>query len=250
MASHRPRNILVVDIGGSNVKLMATGRKERLKFASGPLLTPAQMVRTACRLTRGWTYDAVAIGYPGPVTDHRPTVEPHNLGRGWVRFDFARAFRKPVKIINDAALQALGYGQTGRVLFLGLGTGFGSALVIDGRVVPLELCQLRFSRHRTIEDVIGKRGFKGLGQKRWEKAVFDTVAMLRAAFLPDTVVIGGGNGKKLINLPPGCRRGDNRHAYFGGLRVWGLEPSAAERRSLARATAAAPAKKPGPPPKS
>jgi len=213
-------NVLVIDVGGTHVKLLATGRRAPLKFDSGAHLTPAVMVREALAATAGWSYDAVAIGYPGPVANGKPLADPHNLGRGWRRFDYARAFGKPVRIMNDAAMQALGSYDGGRMLFLGLGTGLGTALVEDGVVLPMELAHLPYREDKSFEDYLGVRGLEKLGRRKWVKHVHIVSEMLRAATVADHVVLGGGNVKKLDRLPPHCRRGDNRNAFRGGFRVW------------------------------
>jgi polyphosphate glucokinase len=211
--------VLVVDIGGTHVKLRATGEGAPRKFESGPTLTPKAMVVGIRKLTRGWKYDVVSIGYPGPVLHGRPASEPHNLARGWVGFDYEAAFGTPVKIVNDAAMQALGSYEGGRMLFLGLGTGLGSTLVVEGIVHPLELGHLPY-RNGTFEDYVGLRGLVKRGKKKWRRAVEDVVTRLVAALQPDTVVIGGGNVKKLKTLPPGCRTGLNANAFRGGIRLW------------------------------
>jgi polyphosphate glucokinase len=211
--------VLVIDVGGTHVKILATGEKVQREFASGPTLTARRMVSRVKRLARGWKYDAVSIGYPGPVLRNRPVSEPHNLGRGWMGFDFARAFRRPTKVVNDAAMQALGGYRHGKMLFLGLGTGLGSTLIVDGIVEPMELGHLPY-RKATYEDYVGIRGLKRLGKKKWRRAVFDVVERLTAALEPDEVVLGGGNVKKLKKLPPGCREGDNANAFAGGFRLW------------------------------
>ena len=212
-------NVLVVDIGGSNVKILATGQDEPRKFASGPTLTAEEMVSGVKKLARGWQYDAVAIGYPGMVLWGRPVVEPHNLAKGWVGFDYRAAFRRPVRIINDAAMQALGSYKGGAMLFLGLGTGLGSALVVDGIVEPMELGHQAY-RKGTYEDYVGLRGLEKRGKKKWRKHVADVVEGLVAALEPDDVVLGGGNVKLLKELPPGCRMGNNANAFLGGFRLW------------------------------
>jgi polyphosphate glucokinase len=212
-------NVLVVDVGGSHVKILATGKREPRKFVSGPTLTAAQMVAGVKRLARGWRYDVVAIGYPGAVAHDHPVAEPHNLGPGWMQFDYAAAFGCPVKIINDAAMQALGSHAQGKLLFLGLGTGLGSTLVVDGIVVPMELAHLPY-RKGTFEDYVGIGALERDGKKKWRKHVEDVVARLIAALCPDDVVIGGGNVKLLTQLPPGCRAGDNANAFVGGFRLW------------------------------
>jgi 6-phosphogluconate dehydrogenase len=212
-------NVLVVDIGGTSVKLLATGQDAPRQFPSGPGLTPGQMVAGVVRAADGWDYEAVSVGYPGPVLSGRPASDPHNLGPGWVGFDFAAAFGRPVKVVNDAAMQALGSYEGGKLLFLGLGTGLGSAMIADGVMEPMELGHLPY-RKATFEDYVGIRGLKRLGKKTWRRAVADVVARLRAALEPDTVVLGGGNVKRLTELPPGCRAGDNANAFVGGFRLW------------------------------
>ena len=211
--------ILVVDIGGTNVKMLASGQREPRKFPSGPGMTPRLMAAGVKQVGQGWTYDAVSIGYPGPVRDGRPASEPHNLGRGWVAFNYRAAFGRPVKIINDAAMQALGSYEGGRMLFLGLGTGLGSTLIADGVVLPMELGHLPY-RKGTFEDYLGIRGLEQRGKKKWRTAVEDAVARLIAALQPDSVVLGGGNVKKLKALPPLCRAGVNANAFRGGFRLW------------------------------
>jgi hypothetical protein len=211
--------VLVIDIGGSNVKLHI-GSGERRKFRSGPQLTPRQFASQVRIAAEGWQFDAVSIGFPAPVIDGKPVSDPVHLGRGWKRFDFGKALGKPVRMINDAALQALGSYEGGRMLFLGLGTGLGSALVVDGVVVPLELSELPYSRRWTLEEMLGKSGLRRIGMRDWQKTVNSIVKMLRAAFLADYVMLGGGNVKKLQELPEGVRRGNNDNAYQGGLRLW------------------------------
>ncbi|HTI56886.1 MAG TPA: ROK family protein [Verrucomicrobiae bacterium] len=211
--------ILVVDIGGSHVKILATGHREPRKLVSGPTMTPRQMVAGVERLVRGWKYDVVSIGYPGLVLHGRPVAEPHNLGRGWVRFDYRAAFGRPVRIINDAAMQALGSYRGGKMLFLGLGTGLGSALIADGVVEPMELGHLPYKKG-TYEDYVGQRGLDKRGKRKWRRHVADVVAGFVAALEPDDVVLGGGNVRKLKELPPGCRAGDNANAFVGGFRLW------------------------------
>ena len=211
--------ILVIDIGGTNVKMLASGQREPRKFPSGPGMTPRLMAAGVKQVGQGWTYDAVSIGYPGPVRDGRPASEPHNLGKGWVAFNYRAAFGRPVKIINDAAMQALGSYEGGRMLFLGLGTGLGSTLIADGVVLPMELGHLPY-RKGTFEDYLGIRGLEQRGKKKWRTAVEDAVARLIAALQPDSVVLGGGNVKKLKALPPLCRAGVNANAFRGGFRLW------------------------------
>lgn len=212
-------NILVIDIGGTHVKLLASGQTERREFASGSRMTPARFVAGVRRITKGWRFDAIALGYPGFVLRGRPVAEPHNLAPGWVRFDFAKAFRKPVRIINDAAMQALGSYRKGKMLFLGLGTGLGSCMVVDGIVEPMELAHLPY-RKGTFEDYVGLRGLERLGKKRWRKEVGSVVDILTHALEPDEIVLGGGNVVKLKELPPLCRAGSNDNAFTGGFRLW------------------------------
>jgi polyphosphate glucokinase len=211
--------VLVVDVGGTHVKILSTGQEAPRKIVSGPRLTPQRMVSGVKKLARGWTYDVVSMGYPGVVLRGRPIVEPHNLAKGWVGFDYRAAFRRPVKIMNDAAMQALGSYKSGVMLFLGLGTGLGSALVADGIVEPLELAHLPY-RKGTYEDYVGLRGLEKRGKKKWRKHVADVVEQLAAALEPDDVVLGGGNVKLLKELPPGCRMGHNVNAFVGGFRLW------------------------------
>jgi polyphosphate glucokinase len=212
--------VLVIDVGGTHVKVLATGKKEHREVESGPTMTAQQMVTAVKQLAAGWKYDAVSIGYPGPVAHNRPLHEPRNMGGGWVGFDFPSAFGCPVKLINDAAMQALGSYKGGHMLFLGLGTGLGSAMVVDGIVEPMELGHLPYRKGRTYEDYLGLRGLKRLGRKRWRHHVTVVVGLLRAALEPDDVVIGGGNAKKLNELPPGCRLGDNANTFTGGFELW------------------------------
>lgn len=212
-------NVLVVDIGGTNLKILATGQSEARKIPSGPLMTPERMVADVLKAVGDWKYDAVSLGYPGRVHRGQIVADPYNLAAGWVRFDFETAFGCPVRLLNDAAMQALGSYQGGLLLFLGLGTGLGSALVADGVVVPLELAHLPYKKG-TYEDYVGARGFKRLGKKKWQRHVAFVVARLIAAIQPDDVVLGGGNAKKLEEMPPGCRLGDNAFAFQGGFRLW------------------------------
>jgi polyphosphate glucokinase len=212
-------NVLVIDIGGTNIKILATGQKEPRKFPSGSTLSPRQMVDGVKKIAADWNYDVVSIGYPGMVATNRILTEPHNLAKGWVGFNFKAAFRRPVKIINDAAMQALGSYKMGQMLFLGLGTGLGSAMVVEGIVVPMELGHLSY-RNGTYEDYVGLRGLKRLGKKKWRKHVAFGVNRLISALQVNDVVIGGGNAKNLKKLPPGCRTGDNAYAFVGGFRLW------------------------------
>lgn len=219
------RKILAVDIGGTHVKVLATGERVERKIISGPTMTPGKMAKDVKELTKDWAYDAVSMGYPGPVVLGRPLHEPHNLGHGWVGFDYGKAFGCPVKIINDAAMQALGSYRGGRMLFLGLGTGLGSAMIVDGIVEPMELAHLPYKKGKSYEDYIGLRGLQRLGKKKWRKHVADIVERLRAALQPDYVVLGGGNVKKLKKLPRGAELGNNRNAFRGGFRLWEGEQS-------------------------
>jgi polyphosphate glucokinase len=212
--------VLVIDVGGSHVKVRATGRKTPIKIRSGPKMTAAQMVRRVREAIDGWTYDAVSIGYPGVVLHGKPLHEPRNLGGGWVGFRFKKAFGCPVTIINDAAMQALGSYKGGRMLFLGLGTGLGSALIIDGVLEPTELAHLPYKKGRTYEDYVGNAGLKRLGKKKWRRHVIDVVTRLKNALEVDDVVIGGGNAKLLKRLPRGVRLGANANAFLGGHRLW------------------------------
>ena len=212
--------ILVIDVGGTHVKCLATGRRLVRKIDSGPTLTARRMVRAVRALTADWSYQAVTIGYPGPVLHGRVVSEPHNLGGGWVGLDFRSAFARPVKILNDAAMQALGSYRGGRMLFLGLGTGLGSAMIVDGLLEPMELAHLPYRNGRTYEDYVGLRGLESRGKKKWRRSVADVVARLAGALEVDDVVLGGGNIKHLRRAPAGARLGDNRNAFVGGFRVW------------------------------
>ena len=213
--------ILIIDVGGTHVKVLATGQKKRVEIPSGPEMTPRQMVSAVRAATVGWEYDAISIGYPGPVIHNRPLCDPHNLGRGWVGFDFRKAFSgRPVKMINDAAMQALGSYRGKRMLFLGLGTGLGSALVVDGVLEPMELAHLPYKKNRSYEDYVGIAGLKRLGKRKWRRHVNDVVKLLRTALEADYVVLGGGNSKRLGKLPPETYLGDNANAFRGGVRLW------------------------------
>ncbi len=223
-------NVLVIDVGGTHVKILATGQHEPREFASGPTLTPQQMAAGVKKLAGGWKYEVISMGYPGLVLRDRVVAEPHNLGRGWVHFDYRAAFGRPVKIINDAAMQALGSYKGGKMLFLGLGTGLGSALIVDGIVEPMELGHLPYKKG-TYEKYVGQRALEKRGKKKWRRHVADVVASLIAALEPDDVVLGGGNVKKLKELPTGCRAGDNANAFLGGFRLW---EEAAERKTPER----------------
>jgi predicted NBD/HSP70 family sugar kinase len=212
--------ILVIDVGGTNVKVLATGQTEMRKIPSGPEMTAEQMVKDVQEATKDWDYEAVSIGYPGPVVQGKPLLEPRNLGPGWVGFDLAAKFGKPVRVVNDAAMQALGSYEGGRMLFFGLGTGLGTAMIVNKVVVPLELAHLPYKKGRTFEDYVGIRGLNRMGKKKWHRAVEDVVARLKAALIADYVVIGGGNAKKLNLLPEGARLGENSNAFVGGYRLW------------------------------
>jgi polyphosphate glucokinase len=214
------RKILVIDVGGTHVKALLTGKREPRKLPSGPHLTAKEMVAIVCEATADWDYDAVTVGFPGPVSQNRPTKEPVNLGTGWVGFDFAKAFGKPVKVINDAAMQAVGSYEGGRMLFLGLGTGLGTALVIDGHVIPLEIAHLPYHKGKEYEEYVGEAGMKKLGKKKWKKHVEEVVRLFLAALNADYAVIGGGNVRFFDKLPPNCKRGSNRFAFRGGFRLW------------------------------
>ncbi len=216
-----PLTVLVIDVGGSHVKCLAAGQPRRRKFSSGSRLTPQQMVRGVLEITADWTFDAVAIGYPGVVRHGVPVREPHHLAPGWVGFDFEAAFARPVRIINDAAMQALGSYQGGKMLFLGLGTGLGSALIVDDLAMAMELGHLPRRKGRTYEDLLGKKGFKRLGKKKWRRKVRAVVRGFSAALLPDEIVVGGGQAERLKKLPARTRRGDNADAFLGGFRLWG-----------------------------
>lgn len=212
--------ILVIDVGGTHVKMLATGHKTRVEFESGPKLTPAKMVAAVRKATAGWKYDVVSIGYPGPVVQGRPITEPWHLGSGWVGFNFGKAFALPVKIVNDAAMQALGSYQRGRMLFLGLGTGLGSALIVNSVLEPMELAHLPYKNGRSYEDYVGLAGLKRLGKKKWRHHVHEIVQQLKNAVEADYVVLGGGNSKLLKKLPPRTCLGDNFNAFLGGYRLW------------------------------
>ena len=218
--SRTPRRILVIDVGGTHVKFRVGAGSAELKFASGPKLTPATMVRELKRLAPRLRYDAVSIGYPGVVFRDRIAAEPHNLAKGWVGYDFARALGKPVRIVNDAAMQAIGSYAGGRMLFLGLGTGLGVTLIIDGVIEPTELGHVSYRKGLSYEDYLGERGRRLRGNRKWRQSVHEVVEQLRRAFEVEYVVLGGGNAARLKRLPAGARLGDNRNAFIGGLRLW------------------------------
>ena len=235
MEPKRNRRVLAIDVGGSHVKARLFGRKELRQFDSGPGLTPRKMVAQLHELTGDWSYEAVWIGYPGVVLHGRIVAEPYNLGKGWVGCDFHQAFGRPTRILNDAAMQAVGSYDGGRMLFLGLGTGLGSAMILDGVVAPMELAHLPYKKGRSYEDYVGARGLKRLGVKKWRRTVNDVVAQLSASLEADYVVIGGGNARKLNRLPSNARLGSNDFAFLGGFRIWhhAAEPVAkGARRSI------------------
>lgn len=217
------KTILVIDIGGSHVKLMIS-RAQKRKFESGPDLTPREMVARIKPLLGDWKFDLVSIGFPAPVRDGRILDEPKNLGTGWTRFNFEKALGKPVRIVNDAAMQALGSYRGGRMLFLGLGTGLGSTLIWGRSVLPLELGDLPYGDHQVIEDYLGKSGLKMLGGKEWKREVLWAITQLKKSLVADYVVLGGGEAKKLDELPDGVELGHNRNAFLGGVRLWQLDP--------------------------
>lgn len=212
--------ILAIDVGGTHVKALVKGARKPRKFDSGRELTPTDLVAGIEERCAHWTYDVVSIGYPGYVLRGKPIAEPKNLGRGWVGFDFAAAFRRPTRLINDAAMQALGSYRGGHMLFLGLGTGLGSAFVVDGVVEPMEIAHLPYKKGRTYEDYLGKRGLARLGKKHWRRAVADVVERLATALEADSVVLGGGNAELVKDLPPRTRRGSNAFAFRGGFLLW------------------------------
>jgi len=215
-----PGTILSIDVGGSNVKVMTNKNRIRREFVSGPKLTAKSMVAQIKEITKDWSYDVISVGYPGPVVRDRPAAEPHNLGKGWKGFDFGRAFGCPAKVVNDALMQALGDYENGKMLFLGLGTGLGSAMIVDGALVPMELAHLPYRKDKTFEDFVGAAGLKRHGKKKWTRYVEDVVDRLVAALEPDYVVIGGGNADKLGTLPKKSRIGKNGNAFLGGFRLW------------------------------
>jgi predicted NBD/HSP70 family sugar kinase len=212
--------ILVIDVGGTNIKLKLEGGEEVRKCASGLDLTPQKLIDLVRGTTADWNYNGVTIGYPGAVVDGLIQLEPVNVAPGWIGFDFASALGCPVKLINDAAMQALGSYEGGRMLFLGLGTGLGTTLIYNDFIVPMELGHLPYKKGLSFEDYVGQAGMKRWGRRKWIEYVFDVVARLRAAFMAEYVVLGGGNVKKLDQLPPACRMGDNRNAFLGGVRMW------------------------------
>ena len=238
MQTKHYRRVLAIDVGGSHVKMRLFGRRELRQFESGPDLTPRRMAARVHELTGDWIYEAVSIGYPGVVLHGKVVAEPHNLGKGWVGFDFRKAFGRPTHVINDAAMQAIGSYEGGRMLFLGLGTGLGSSMIVDGVVAPMELAHLPYKKGRTFEEYVGERGLERLGIKKWRKTVNEVVTQLCTLLEADYVVIGGGNAAKLKRLPKNARLGSNEYAFLGGFRVWHRAASRApaakgSRRSIA-----------------
>lgn len=229
-AKRTRRTILTVDVGGSHVKVMTNVGRTRREFVSGPRLTARAMVKKVRELTKDWSYDVVSIGYPGPVARDQPLADPWNLGRGWAGFNFAKAFGRPTRVVNDALMQALGSYKGGKMLFLGLGTGLGSAMIVNGELEPMELGHLPYKKGRTFEDYVGAAGLKRQGKKKWKRSVADVVKHLSAALQPEYIVLGGGNADKVEKLPPKARLGNNGDAFKGGFRLWS-EPSRARRSS-------------------
>jgi polyphosphate glucokinase len=219
-------NVLVIDVGGTHVKMLASGQSEPRKFDSGPQMTPRKMVQLVKKAVADWRYDCITLGYPGPIINGHPLRDPHNLAKGWVGFDFSKAFGFPVKLINDAAMQALGSYKGRRMLFLGLGTGLGSAMIVDGILQPMELAHLAYKNGKTYEDYLGLRGLERMGKKKWRRQVAKVVEKLKVALEADYVVLGGGNSKKLKDLPAGARLGSNENAFEGGFRLWHSHPLA------------------------
>jgi polyphosphate glucokinase len=218
-----PPKVLVVDVGGTNVKLRMKGQRDTTKIPSGPTMTSNKAVAIVKQATKGWDFNCISLGYPGPIINGRPLREPHNLGGGWVGFDFSKAFGVPVKLINDAAMQAVGSYKGGRMLFLGLGTGLGSAMIVDGVLEPMELAHLGYKKGKTYEDYLGLRGLERLGKKRWRKQVAEVTETLKESLGADYVVLGGGNVKKLKECPKGAIIGSNDNAFTGGLLIWGQD---------------------------
>jgi len=213
-------NVIVIDIGGTNVKVASTQQRVPLKIPSGPTMNAQLMVEQVQLATKGWKYDYVSIGYPGPVVHDHPLAEPHNLASGWIDFDYQKAFGKPIRFINDAAMQALGGYRGGRMLFLGIGTGLGSAMVFEGLVVPLELAHLPYRKGKTYEEYVGRAALEQHGKKRWRESVLDIVERLKAALVCEYVLLGGGNAKLMKNLPAHVILGANSNAIDGGIRLW------------------------------
>jgi polyphosphate glucokinase len=228
--------VLVIDIGGTNIKVASTDMRVPVKIPSGPAMTAEQMTKDVLAATAGWTYDRVSIGYPGPVVHHRPIAEPHNLGGGWIDFPYEKAFGKPLRFINDAAMQALGGYQGGRMLFLGTGTGLGSAMIFDGIVIPLELAHLPYKKGLTYEQYIGLVGLERRGVKRWRKSVLDIISRLKAAMVCDSVLLGGGNAKLMKSLPNHVILGANTNAIDGGIKLWQDDPPTKQASAVAKSS--------------
>lgn len=214
------RTVLAIDVGGTHVKVMTDKERVKREFASGPRLSAKEMVKQVKALTKDWSYDVISVGYPGPVVHNRPLKEPQNLGRGWAGFDFGKAFGRPTKVVNDALMQAIGSYQGGRMLFLGLGTGLGSAMIVDGVAEPMELGHLPYRKGKTFEDYVGAARLERESKKKWRKVVKDVIARLTAALEPDYVMLGGGNADKIGKAPAKVRLGDNANAFKGGFRMW------------------------------
>lgn len=214
------RRILTIDVGGSHVKVMTNHGRVKREFESGPHLSAREMVRKVKQLTRDWSYDVISVGYPGPVVHNRPVAEPYNLGKGWAGFNFEKAFGRPTRVVNDALMQALGSYKRGRMLFLGLGTGLGSAMIVDGVLEPMEIGHLQYRKGKTFEDFVGAKALEQHGRKKWRRSVADVIERLRGALEPDYIVLGGGNAEKIDELPQKTRRGDNDDAFEGGFRLW------------------------------
>ena len=229
--------ILVIDIGGTNIKVASSDTPVPIKIPSGPNMTAEQMTKDVLAATKSWDFDCISIGYPGPVVHDRPLAEPHNLAPGWIDFPYQKTFGKPLRFINDAAMQALGGYKGGRMLFLGIGTGLGSAMIFDGVVIPLELAHLPYRKDRTYEDYVGLRGLERRGVERWRKSVLDVIERLRAALVCDSVLLGGGNAKLMENLPTYVTLGTNGNAIDGGIKLWQdvSDPTTATNRELAKA---------------
>lgn len=235
MPTPKSPKVLVIDVGGTHIKLLATGQTVPIKIPSGPTITASKMVRLVQNAVRNWEFDCITLGYPGPIINGRPLREPHNLGCGWVSFNFRKAFGRPVKLINDAAMQAVGSYKGGNMLFLGLGTGLGSAMIVNGALEPMELAHLIYKKGKTYEDYLGLRGLQRLGKKKWRRHVARVVKKLMVALGAEYVVLGGGNAKKIKTLPPGTQLGSNEHAFRGGFRLWQTEASkSASAKSTAK----------------
>jgi polyphosphate glucokinase len=230
-----PTRVLVVDVGGSHVKCLATGATQAREFKSWRDMTAAQMAARVLALVDGWSFDVVTLGYPGAVAGNRPAQDPHNLGPGWTGFDFASVFERPVKVVNDSAMQAYGAYRGGKMLFLGLGTGLGTALIIDGLMVPMELAHLPYKKHATYEDRVGKRGLEHFGEKKWLREVTHVIELFRRALLPEYIVLGGGNAERVTSPPPDVGLVDNRAAFTGGFRLWDPAWAAPQKPRLPRA---------------